>query len=465
MCTGSQMPLRVPSPGVVCLFAAAFVFGLAGAQESPAPKVSFNGDVAGIIYKSCAPCHRPGGMAPMSLLTYKDARPWAKSIREAVAERKMPPWHANPRYGEFRNDRRLTNEAIRTLVAWVEGGALKGDERDLPPAPSFTEGWRIGKPDVVLSMEKEYTLQAQGPDEYQFFVIPAGFKEDRWIQAAEARPGNSRVVHHLIAFIQPKRSADGEKRASGGKRDTIFFKDGTLIRVAPDVPVYDNGCGTPEGGQGVRRDGSERDVMPDLLAGEAPGRDADVWEPGQAKRLPAGADILLQVHYSRNGSVEKDRSSVGLIFATRPPEHELKTVGIANHYFRIPPGADNHEVASCYTFGEDVHLTSLMPHMHVRGKNMQYRAYYPDGRSEILLSVPSYSFNWQTTYYLKKPIALPKGTRLEVKAHFDNSPRNPTNPDPAKAVRWGDPTYDEMMIGWIDYYRDGRAPVTASSGR
>ena len=430
-----------------------------------APKVTFTKDVAPVIYERCAGCHRPGGTAPMSLLTYKDARPWAKSIREAVAERKMPPWHADPRYGRFSNDRRLSEQQIRTLVEWADGGALKGEDSDLPAPPAFTEGWRIGKPDVVLSMDKEYTLEAQGPDEYQYFVIPTGFKEDRWIAAAEARPGNNRVVHHLIAFIQPKRTSIQDNRGSGGgPGDTIFWKDRTLIRVAADAPVFDDGCATPEGGQGVRRDGTGRDVMPALLAGEAPGRDADVWAAGQAKKLPAGADLLLQVHYSKNGSVEKDRSSVGLIFAPRPPERELHTMPIQNHYFKIPPGADRHEVTACYTFREDVHLTSMMPHMHVRGRDLEYRAFYPDGRQETLLSVPGYSFNWQTTYYLKAPIAIPRGTRLQIRAHFDNSSRNPTNPDPTQAVRWGDPTYDEMMIGWIDYYRDA-APATASNAR
>jgi hypothetical protein len=431
---------------------------------------TFARDVAPILERQCGSCHRPDGMAPMSLLSYKEARPWAKSIREAVASRKMPPWHADPRHGEFRNDRRLSEREVATILGWVDGGALEGEEdRDLRPAPDPAPGWRIGKPDLVLTMPQEFTVEAQGPDEYQYFLIPTGFKEDRWIQAAEARPGNPKVVHHLIAFIQPKRERVGDQRAAGSAAPTIFRRDGTLIRVDANAPVFDAGCATAEGGQGVRPDGTVRDTMPALLAGEAPGRDADVWLPGQAKRVPAGADILLQVHYSKNGSVQKDRSSIGLIFATRPPERELYTMPVQNHYFRIPPGAANHEVNACYTFSENVHVTALMPHMHVRGKDMEIRAVYPDGRSQVLLSVPSYSFNWQTTYYLKNPLAVPQGTRIEVRAHFDNSARNPMNPDPTRAVRWGDPTYDEMMIGWVDYYRDGqvipRSGSTAANGR
>lgn len=436
----------------------------AARAHDAAPAATYARDVAPIFQKACVACHRSSGMAPMSLETYREARPWAKSIREAVVERKMPPWHADPKHGEFRNDRRLSAAEIDTIVGWVDGGAPQGDPA-AAAAPAFVDGWRIGKPDAVLQMTAEYTLGPQGPDEYQYFLVPTGFTEDRWIQAAEARPGNSRVVHHIIAFIQPKQRPQPTRGQGGGGSTSkpIFYKDQTLIRVREETPVHDNGCTMALGGAGTRMDGSERDMMPTLLCGEAPGRDADVWGDGLAKFLPAGADLLLQVHYSRNGATEKDRSSIGLVFARHPPGREVVTMPIQNHYFRIPPGAERHPASACYTFPEAVHLTSMMPHMHLRGKDMLFRAFYPDGRTEVLLSVPNYSFNWQTTYYLKKPVPLPAGTRIEVTAHFDNSAKNPVNPDPTKTVRWGDPTYDEMLIGWVDYYRDAAAISKGSS--
>jgi len=447
--------------------------GSAQTTKRTAP-VTFSKDIAPILQKQCASCHRPGGMAPMSLLSYKDTRPWAKSIRENVVKREMPPWHADPRYGEFANDRRLSQGEVDTIAAWVDGGALKGDDKDLPPPLTFNENWRIGNPDLVLSMTEEFTLAADGPDEYQYFVIPTNFTEDRWVRAAEARPGNNKIVHHMIAFIQPARPKTQEGNAGSIRRDparmkeSIFYKDGTLIRVKPSAPVFDNGCATPEGGQGVFTDGTGRDTMLSLLCGQAPGRDADIWPAGTAKKIPAGANLLIQMHYAKNGSVEKDRSTVGLIFAKEAPERELVTIPIQNHFFSVPPGAENHEVTSCFTFGEGIRIVSLMPHMHLRGKDMQIKAAYPDGKSEILLSVPNYSFNWQATYYLKKPLAVPKGTRIEVTAHFDNSTKNKYNPDPTKVVRWGDPTYDEMMIGWMDYISDSPGqvkPATSASNR
>lgn len=439
-----------------------------GAKSSAKKPVTFSKDVAPVLQKQCASCHRSGGTAPMSLLTYTDARPWAKSIREKVLQREMPPWHADPHYGEFVNERRLSQAEINTIVAWVDGGTLKGEEKDQPAPVVFNDTWRIGKPDVVFEMPQEHVLAAEGPDEYQYFVIPTDFKEDRWIQAGEAIPGNNKVVHHIIAFIQPpprpRDPAAQTKPSAPRSGNIIFYKDGTLMRVNASVPTFDNGCLTPEGGAGILTDGSMKDGMPALLCGQAPGRDADVWPAGYAKRLPAGAKILLQIHYAKNGSVERDRSKVGLIFAKTPPEKEIFTEAIRNHYFVIPPGADNHEVKACYTFPEDVQVLSLMPHMHLRGKDMEFKAISPSGGSEILLRVPNYSFNWQTTYYLRKPIAIAKGTRFEVNAHFDNSPKNKDNPDPSKTVRWGDPTYDEMMIGWVDYARDSQAPVTAGQG-
>ncbi len=422
--------------------------------------VTFSKDVAPIFYKHCADCHRPNDMAPMSLLTYKDARAWAKAIKEKVVTRQMPPWHADPHYGQFSNDRKLSQQDIDTIVAWVDQGAKEGSAKDLPAQPSLPTDWKIGKPDVILSMQEDYTLEASGSDEYINFTMPTSFKENVWVQAAEIHPGNKKVVHHVIAFIQtPDMLA--QWKSSGGRpsAQSMFYQDGTLVRAKLDAPAYDDGCSAPNRGF-ARGSGQEGLGLP--LCFYTPGKDMDVFPPGTAKLIPAGSNIVIQVHYSKTtGKVEKDRSSVGLFFAKGPPEKVLTSFGVINHYFKIPPGADNHEVKACYTFSRDVELLTFLPHMHLRGKDMKYEAIYPDGRRETVLFVPNYDFNWQTLYKLEKPLALPKGTKMLVTAHYDNSAKNKYNPDPAKTVRFGDPTYDEMMVGYFDYVSAARVRKVA----
>ena len=438
-----------------------------GAGNNSAKEVTFSRDVAPIFFKNCAECHRPGEAAPMSLLTFKDARPWARSIKEKVVTRVMPPWHADPHVGQFKNDRRLTDSQVATIAAWVDGGAKEGDPKDMPAMPQFVEGWRIGKPDLVLQMPEEFTVAASGPDEYQYFQVPTNFTEDRYVQLAEARPGNRKVVHHIIAFIQtpPK---DGkpqvkltkeqlEKYRADREKNSIFMQEGFLMRMKPGIPVYDDGCGLPNGGNGETLDLNKELPGLDLLAGYAPGMDAEIMQAGTVKKIPAGSTLLLQLHYSKvSGQVEKDRSMIGLVFAKEPPDKHLYTHGIANTYFQIPPGAGNHKVTACWVAKDDIHIQTIMPHMHLRGKAMEVRALYPDGRSDVLLNVPNYSFSWQTVYELGKPAAIPKGTRIVVTGYFDNSTNNKYNPDSTKTVRFGDPTYDEMMIGWINYTVDNQ---------
>jgi hypothetical protein len=436
--------------------------------------VTFNKDVAPILFKSCAGCHRPGEAAPFSVLSYKDARPWARSIREQVVSRQMPPWHADPHVGAWANDRRLSQTEIDKIAAWVDGGAQEGLSADLPPAPQFVEGWRIGKPDLVLTMPNEFTLEASGPDEYQNFEIPLNFKEDRYVLKAEARPGNRKIVHHIIAFIVPPAKGDQPKLSeeelarlrAQAEKESIFYKEGFLQRVKADAPVYDDGCVTRSGGLGMRRDGSGQEPVVTALAGFAPGSGRDPWETDIGIKIPAGSKIRLEVHYSKvAGKVEKDRSSVGVIFAKEPPKQLAVTRIIGNIYFKIPPGAERHRVTGCWTAQEDIHLRSLTPHMHYRGAAMEYKVFYPDGREEVLLNVPNYSFSWQTTYVPKQPISIPKGTRFLVTGYFDNSAKNKFNPDPTQWVRFGQPTYDEMMAGFINYTIDGQQakPVAASS--
>ena len=425
-----------------------------GTASGPA-KVTFNRDVAPIFHQKCAECHRPGESAPFSTLTYKEVRPWVKSIRKQVLQREMPPWHADPHHGEFRNNRSLTDKELATIVAWVDGGAVEGEARDLPAAPAFTTGWGIGEPDVVLTIPEEHVYKA-GADEYQYFDVPTNFTEDKYIRMAEARPGNRKIVHHIIAFIVPpggptmaKLTTEQRFKAmESALKNSPFYRDGYLMRLKSDQPVIDDGCAP---GNELRSGGGEDSI----LAGYAPGRNVDIWEPGTAKKVPAGATIRFQIHYSNQtlggDDVEKDRSMVGLVFAKEEPKQLVRTRSVGNMLFRIPAGAENHRVTACSTLREETILYGLMPHMHLRGKAMEYKAIYPDGKSEVLLYVPNYSFAWQTNYELTTPKRLPAGSRLMVTGWFDNSAKNKFNPDPTKDVRYGEPTYDEMMLGFMDY--------------
>ena len=399
--------------GLWCVFA-----GGAGAAAIEGAKMTFTKDVAPILYNRCVECHRPGEVAPMSLLTYKDARPWAKAIRERVLERSMPPWLADPRYGHFENDRRLTQKEIDTVVAWVDAGAPKGDDRELPPPPNLEDGWIIGRPDAVIALQEEFPVPAEGVIPYKYFTVPTKFTEDKWVQAAEIRPGNRRVVHHIIVYIQDPSSQAAAAPPEGGAQ------------------------GEGQGRRGIK------------LAGFAPGEQPKVWPKGMAKMVKAGSNFVFQVHYTPNGTPAKDRSYIGLIFAKDPVEKKVLTGTALNAKFAIPPGDPDHEVRSSWTAKEDVRIVDLMPHMHVRGKDFTYTAVYPDGRSEIVLQLPKYNFNWQLLYRFKEPLRLPKGSRLDCVAHFDNSPNNKYNPDPTKEVRWGPQTWEEMMIGWFDYVVD-----------
>jgi len=432
--------------------------------KKAAPEVTFNKHVAPILFKNCTQCHRAGEIAPMSLMSYKESRPWARSIKEKVVTRVMPPWHADPKHGEFINDARLSEEEVNTIAAWVDQGAKEGNPKDLPPAPKYSNDWELGKPDVIFSMPETYTVAASGPDDYIYFRIPTNFTEDRWIQATEFKAGNKKVVHHAVIFIESPDLLDAARdiaRRRGqadsanipsvfenGGGGSLFEKVGTTRRVRADAQVIDDGCNAPNGGGGGGA-GNE------ILAVYAPGRNADVWPKGTAKKIPAGSNIIFQMHYSKTtGKPEKDLTTAGLYFAKAPVEKMITTRDVQNLYFKIPAGAENHEVTACFTFNRDTQLVNYMPHMHVRGKDMRYEVQYPDGRRETILYVPRYDFNWQTLYKLKTPVAVPKGSKLIVTAHFDNSAGNKFNPDPKKDVRFGEPTDHEMIVGFIDYVRD-----------
>ena len=427
-------------------FGAAFVIltAILMAGASPPATPTFSKDVAPILYKNCANCHRPGEIAPMSLLTYENARPWARAIREQVALGNMPPWHATQPRGTFSNDRRLTEQEKDTLIRWADAGAPKGDPKDQPPIPKFVDGWEIGTPDAVISMPKEFEVPASGTVAYQFFEAPTNFTEDKWVQAIEVRPGTRSVVHHVLVFC----------REPGSRRIAPSFTP-----VGARVPGS-----SQEDSHG--RSGSPQPTGPgSLIATTAPGTNAMIYKPGAALLVKAGSVLLFQVHYTSNGAAAKDRTSVGLVFAKTPPQKEIRNSAFVNAMFVIPAGAGDQAVESAIQFSEDVHISALFPHTHLRGKSWEYRLVYPDGRSEVVLAVPKYDFNWQTYYVFTKPLAVPSGSRLEATAHYDNSTANRWNPDPTVAVRWGPQTWEEMQYSGITFTVDGERRESTAATR
>jgi len=379
----------------------------------------------------------------MSLLSFKDVRPWASAIKEKVSTRVMPPWHADRAYGAFRNNPSLSQAEIDTIVAWVNAGAPEGNPKDTPALPKFAEGWQIGKPDQVFEMASDFEIPARGTIDYQYFEVPTNFTEDRWMQAGEVRAGDRSHVHHIIVYVREPQARPRQNVMSirpifaAGERPSLPSPTSTTAGERASAPVA-----------GVAAATRSTDNM---LVNWAVGEDAPVYKPGMAKRIPAGSTLIFQVHYTTNGTAGRDRSRIGLIFSKEPPAQEIRTAAIANPMFAIPGGAANHQVEAEATFSDDVKLWTMHPHMHLRGKDMTYTATYPDGREEIVLRVPKFDFGWQTDYWLAQPITLPKGSKLHVTAHFDNSPANKANPDPAATVRWGDQTWEEMMIGFFTY--------------
>jgi peroxiredoxin len=368
--------------------------------------VTFARQVSRILQQNCQECHRAGQIAPMSLSSYDDALAWSDTIREVLQDGRMPPWFADPRYGHFANDRRLSDSDRGTLMAWLDAGMPRGDDKDMPKPRVFESTWSIGKPEAVFEMPEEFAVPADMPAKgipYKRFRVATGFKEDRWAESAEARAGATQVVHHIIVFVAPP----GED----------FFPGN------PKTPV---------------------------LTGTAPGDMPMLLGAGMAKKIPAGSDLIFEMHYTPNGVAQKDRSSVGLIFAKEEPKYEVFTIPVSNPRFKIPAGADNYQVEQTYTIRRDALLLGFMPHMHLRGKDFLYEAVHPDGKKETLLSVPHYNFNWQAGYRLADPLKMARGMKIHTVAHYDNSSKNPNNPDPTRVVTWGDQTWEEMMIGWMD---------------
>lgn len=391
---------------------------------------TFYKDVLPILEQHCQSCHRAGEMAPMPLETYAQVRPFAAAIAKVTQNRTMPPWFADPCCGHFSNDPSLSADQIATLVAWADAHAPAGDTEDAPPPPHWTEGWNIDKPDFVLQMPEAAVIPAEGEIPYQYIIIPTHFKEDRWVRMSEIRPSNRMVVHHAVAYIRDP----GSSWLRGAPVGRPFSAD--------DLP-------TPE----LRRDAMWTNS--DILLVYAPGSLPDQWPDGFAKLVPAGSDIVLQMHYitlnhTGHGHATEDRTSVGLVFSKEPPRKRVLTLQLTNDRFLIPPGDPDHRVEVHGSIPNDALLLSFFPHMHLRGKTFEYNMLEAGGRVRTLLRIPHYDFYWQLSYRLAEPIPLKAGTVLQAVATFDNSKNNPHNPDPDSAVTWGEQTSSEMMVGFFD---------------
>jgi Copper type II ascorbate-dependent monooxygenase, C-terminal domain len=390
---------------------------------------TFYKDVLPILEQRCQSCHRAGEMAPMPLETYAQVRPYAAAIRKVTQEKTMPPWFADPCCGHFSNDPSLAADQIATLCAWADAHAPAGDRNDagrpLGPPLHWTEGWNIEKPDLVLEMPRAKAIPASGDVPYQYIIIPTHFKEDRWVRMSEIRPSNRMVVHHAVAYIREPASS--------------------WLRGAP--------VGVPFSADDLPTAALRRDAMwtkSDILLVYAPGSLPDAWPDGFAKLVPAGSDIILQMHYTTHGHAMEDRTSVGLVFSKEPPKKRVLTLQLTNDRFLIPPGDPDHRVEVHGSIPNDALLLSFFPHMHLRGKTFEYNILEPGGRVRTLLRIPHYSFYWQLSYRLRDPIPLKAGTVLQAVATFDNSKNNPHNPDPDSAVTWGEQTWAEMMVGFFD---------------
>jgi len=386
----------------------ALVVSICVIQPASAAKITYTNDVAPILYENCLRCHRPGEAAPMSLRTYDETRPWAKAIQEKVVKKEMPPWFADPAHGEFRNDASLTEDEIKLINDWVEQGATRGNPKDMPQYPEFTEGWQNGIPDQIIEMP-EVNVPADGSDYFPNLMFKADVEENKWVQGIEIRPSNLEVAHHVVVF--------GANFGSGG------------------------------GGVGA---GNNFDVLGTWAVGTAP----NVYPDGMGRTFSKGQRFMANMHYHPNGVATKDQTKIGLYFGEGEMKHEIMATLAGTMGFRIPANAPNHQEINTWNLEKDIKIISFFPHMHLRGKDMLFNVKYPDGRKNTMLNVPKWDFNWQLFYYPKEPLLIPKGSEIDLIAHYDNSKDNPNNPDPNVSVGFGLQSTEEMMFGIIEYIED-----------
>ena len=398
--------------------------GAGGQAASRAAAPTFYRDVLPILERHCQSCHRQGEIGPMPLVTYDQVGPLAGAMADSVGARRMPPWFADPAVGHFLNDPSLSPNEISTLQQWAESNTPAGNPRDGPPQPEWVGGWNIPPPDMVVQMPKRVAIPADGDVEYTYEIAPTGFTEGKWVSMSEIRPTSRENVHHAVVYIRPP--------------------DSNWLRHAP--------AGVPFTASDMTDEQDRHDThttKADILLVYAPGSSPDNWPAGMAKYIPAGSDLVFQMHYTTHGRATTDQTKIGLVFAKQTPARRVLTLQLTNSDFVIPPGVDDYRVEVHGTMPNDALLLSFFPHMHLRGKRFEYNILHPDGSAETLLRV-NYNFYWQLSYRLAEPRPIAAGTTLQAVAWFDNSKNNPHNPDPTSAVYWGDQTYDEMMVGFFD---------------
>ncbi len=387
---------------------------------------TYTKDVASIIQKNCQECHRPGQVGPFSLATYEQARKRAGDIATVIDDRTMPPWKASSHVGvKFKDERVLSDKDIATIVAWCEAGAPEGDPADLPQPPKFADEWQLGTPDLIVDIGNDFEIPASGEDIYRCFVIPTKLDKDRYVTAIEYRPGNRRVVHHLLTYV----NISGEAR----KRDQADPGPGFTCFSGPGEPIHGD------------------------LGGWAPGNQPSALPDGIGRSLPRGADIIVQVHYHPNGKAETDRTRIGLHFARRPIRQTLHWSAAANLEMELPPGNSDVEIKAAWPIPVNLVAHAVTPHMHLLGRDIAMSVKFPDGREQELIKIDNWDFNWQNSYFFDQPLDIPKGSVLNVVSHFNNSDSNPRNPNkPPKTVRWGEATTDEMCIGFLAVTKKGQ---------
>lgn len=398
-------------------------------------RVTYHRDVEPILQERCQSCHRPGQVAPFTLLSYADARKWCAEIKQFTGSRQMPPWKAEPGHGDFLASRRLSDTEVRTLSEWVDTGAVEGSAKDAPAPRQWTDGWMLGKPDLVLTMPEAYHVAATGADDFRCFVLPTGLTEDREVTAVEIRPGNPRVVHHVLNFID-----------LSGKGRELDAKD--------PLPGYSSG----PGGIGFFPSGS--------MGGWAPGNMPRYLPDGVGRHLPKGSDIVAQIHYHKTGKPETDRTSIGLYFARKPVTKQVRVLPLTNLGINLPPGEAHIPVTASMTVAADAHALTITPHMHLLGNELKVTATFPDGQKQDLVWVKNWDYRWQDSYTYREAVPLPKGTRLDLTAYYDNSTANPLNPNnPPKRVTFGEQTTDEMCFAFIEFTYDTEPASQFHPGR
>ena len=400
------------------------LFGLLAVIAPGRAQVTFYKDVLPILQSRCQACHRTGEIAPMPLLTYAQTRPWAKAIKEQVTLRKMPPWFADPKFGEFANDPSLKPAEIAAIQNWVDAGAPEGSKRDAPPPVKWPAHGMLANPDLVIGMPRAFPIPANATIEYQYIIFHPEFSVDRWVRAVEIRPGDPSVVHHAVLYV----------REPGSK-----WLEGVPAGVMYSVPPGDKDAIT-----------RARQTTADILAVYTPGSLVMTCPEGMAKKIPAGSDLVLQLHYTSKRTAATDQTEIRLVESTDPPQLRLLTLQMSNFELRLRPAEANQRFSVSGTLPREALLVSLFPHMHLRGSGFEYQLPAPGGRVETLLKVDNYDFYWQLAYQLKTPRRLAAGTRLLWTGIYDNSANNPRNPDPKAEVTWGDQSWEEMMVGFFD---------------